>query len=88
MTRYQQRREQIVGNYHRNMLISTLAISIGSALGLILVIALIPQFEEIGNSVAYWMMGLPPTAAASVLIFYFLFAIAFTCWIQYKRHEH
>ncbi len=88
MTRYQQRREEIVGKYHRNMLIGTLGISIGAAIGLILGIALIPQLEQLGNSVAYWLMGLPPAAAASVLIFYFLFVIAFATWIQYKRHEH
>lgn len=88
MTRAQQRRKEIVGKYHRNMMISTLGISLGAAIGLILAIAFIPQIEYMGNELAFWLLGLPPAAAVSVLIFYFSFVIAFSFWIRYKRHDH
>jgi ABC-type Fe3+-siderophore transport system permease subunit len=88
MTRAQQRREELVGKYHRNMMITTLGVSLGAAIGLILAIAFLPQVDDLGNDIAYWMLGLPPAVATSVLVFYFVFIIAFACWIQYKRHEH
>lgn len=88
MNRTQPRREQIVGKYHRNMLIFSLGASMAAAIGLIIALAMAPQIDDIGNELAYWLLGLPPAMAASVLIFYFAFVIAFTCWVQYKRHEH
>lgn len=88
MTRSQQRREQLVGKYHRNMTIGTLAIALGTVFGAMLMWAFAEDIDRLAGKVLLWMFGLSPLIASIILAIYFL---AVLTWAHFKfrdRHDH